>query len=130
MKPETRAHIVTKDITGAHQGSQLHEKAYKIALRTILEAHRQSIKECADLALAYGREEPYARTASQLIAGRITQDADRYPIPEFDERKERSSNKANNESDVYPRALSADEINLLYLMDALKQTAKRVLHQK
>ena len=130
MKPETRAHIAAEDIMNLPPLTVVNDATYKIALRTILEAHRQSIVECADLALAYGREFPYARVASQEIANHIVNDADRYPIPAFDGRKERSSNKANNESDVYPRALSADEINLLYLMDALKQTAKRVLHQK
>ena len=81
MKPETRAHIVTEDMLKIYETTAMPNLAYKIALRTILEAHRQSIVECADLALAYGRVFPYARVASREIAKRIRENLTSYPLP-------------------------------------------------
>ena len=81
MKPETRANIATADMIRVYEATAMPHLANKIALRTILEAHRQSIVECADLALAYGRVFPYARVASREIAKRIRENLTSYPLP-------------------------------------------------
>ena len=81
MKPETRAHIVTEDMLKIYETTAMPNLAYKIALRTILEAHRQSIVECANMALDYELTHENVHDAAQDIGTFIRESLTSYPIP-------------------------------------------------
>ena len=85
MQPKTRARIAADQIIRPVTNCKPNRRAIRIAHKAILEAHHQSIHECADIALKYGSMFPHARIVSDAIAKRILEDADRYMLSQIDE---------------------------------------------
>ena len=90
MYPGTRARRVAAesippDITGERRLA-----AVRCIHRGLLQAHHQSIHECANIAIEYGRDHPSAYEAAHCITKRILKEVDLYPLSQIDRHRRRS----------------------------------------
>lgn len=87
MFPGTRAKRVAAMAVPPEIIRDRRRRAVRFIHRGILGAHLQSIREDAEIALNYGKRNPYARVASQCIAKRILESSDLYPLSQADNYK-------------------------------------------